>query len=83
MNIISVSAVTITSKEPERLATFYRSHLGIPLEAASHGAMQNHFEGWLGEPAHGGVHIAVLKGASGTGAVPTFRCTASTPALPS
>jgi predicted enzyme related to lactoylglutathione lyase len=73
MKVISVSAVTITSNDPERLAEFYRTRLGVPLEAASHGAMQRHFEGWLGEPERGGVHVAVLKGPRATGAVPTFR----------
>jgi predicted enzyme related to lactoylglutathione lyase len=73
MNVMSIAAVTITSNDPERLATFYRARLGIPLESASHGPMQRHFEGWLGEPARGGVHFAVLKGAARSGAAPTFR----------
>jgi catechol 2,3-dioxygenase-like lactoylglutathione lyase family enzyme len=73
MNIISVSAVTFTSNDPERLARFYRGRLGLPLMAASHGAMKRHFEGWLGERAQGGVHLAILKGAGGSGAAPTFR----------
>ena len=77
MNVMSVSAVTITSNDPERLAGFYSRCLGIPLEQASHGPMKHHFEGWLGAPDRGGVHVAVLKGRSGRpdagGTAPTFR----------
>jgi catechol 2,3-dioxygenase-like lactoylglutathione lyase family enzyme len=77
MNVISVSAVTISSNDPERLASFYTRCLGIPLEMSSHGPMKHHFEGWLGEPDHGGVHFAVLKGRAGSaeagGPAPTFR----------
>ena len=77
MNVMSVSAVTITSTDPERLAGFYRRSLGIPLAQASHGPMLHHFEGWLGAPERGGVHVAVLKGRSGRadagGTAPTFR----------
>ena len=76
MNALSVSAVVFTSPEPRRLADFYRMHLGIPIESISHGPMKDHQEGWLGDPAHGGVHIAVLKGpgpGSVGGAAPTFR----------
>src|SRR5262245_30516722 len=77
MNVMSVSAVTITSSDPERLAGFYRRCPGIPLAEASHGPMKHHFEGWLGAPKRGGVHVAVLKGRSGSadagGTAPTFR----------
>jgi predicted enzyme related to lactoylglutathione lyase len=77
MQVMSVSAVTITSPDPARLAEFYRSQLGVPLNRASHGPIQEHFEGWLGEPAQGGVHFAVLKGRgpadNAGGAAPTFR----------
>ena len=77
MNVMSVSAITITSPNPEQLAAFYRQRLGIVLEAASHGAMKRHFEGWIGEPERGGVHFAVLKGRAGAaeagGPAPTFR----------
>jgi predicted enzyme related to lactoylglutathione lyase len=77
MKVLSISAVTITSNDPKRLADFYRSHLGIPLESQSHGPMKEHFEGWLGDPERGGVHFAVLKGraavADAGGAAPTFR----------
>jgi catechol 2,3-dioxygenase-like lactoylglutathione lyase family enzyme len=77
MNVMSVSAVTITSNDPERLAGFYRRCLGVPLQLSSHGPMKHHFEGWLGEPERGGVHVAVLKGRAGNadagGPAPTFR----------
>ena len=77
MRVMSVSAVTITSAQPERLATFYRERLGVPLESATHGPMQQHYEGWLGSPELGGVHFAVLKGRAGSGdaggPAPTFR----------
>jgi predicted enzyme related to lactoylglutathione lyase len=78
MQVLSVSAVTITSPDPERLATFYRERLGVPLEAAAHGPMKHHFEASLGDPAQGGVHFAVLKGKGPTsrdagGTAPTFR----------
>jgi catechol 2,3-dioxygenase-like lactoylglutathione lyase family enzyme len=77
MNVMSVSAVTITSTDPERLAGFYRRCLGVPLELANHGPMKHHYEGWLGDPERGGVHFAVLKGRSGSadagGPAPTFR----------
>jgi predicted enzyme related to lactoylglutathione lyase len=77
MQVMSVSAITITSNDPERLAAFYREQLGIPLEVSSHGPMKQHYEGWLGSPEQGGVHVAVLKGrgpgADAGGAAPTFR----------
>jgi catechol 2,3-dioxygenase-like lactoylglutathione lyase family enzyme len=77
MNVLSLSAVVFTSPDPERLAGFYRARLGIPLEAASHGPMKDHQEGWLGDPERGGVHVAVLKGrqpdAASGGPAPTFR----------
>jgi catechol 2,3-dioxygenase-like lactoylglutathione lyase family enzyme len=77
MKVMSVSAVTITSLHPKRLADFYQRCLGIPLELSSHGPTEQHFEGWLGEPSRGGVHFAVLEGASGHpeagGPAPTFR----------
>lgn len=77
MNVLSISAVTITSAHPEALADFYRARLGIAIEPSSHGPMRRHFEGWLGAPERGGVHFAVLKGpaparAAGGPAV-TFR----------
>ena len=77
MNVMSISAVTIASNNPERLAEFYRRCLGVPLQMSSHGPMKHHFEGWLGEPDRGRVHVAVLKGRAGNanagGPAPTFR----------
>lgn len=77
MQVLSLSAVTITSPDPERLAEFYRVQLGVPLTAASHGPIKHHYEGWLGAPERGGVHVAVLKGRSpgehAGGTAPTFR----------
>jgi predicted enzyme related to lactoylglutathione lyase len=72
MNVDSLSAVVFFSSDPARLASFYKTHLGIPFEYESHGPMRDHLEGWLG-----GVHFAVLKGRGPTpdsgGVAPTFR----------
>jgi predicted enzyme related to lactoylglutathione lyase len=72
MNVQFLSAIVFISSDPARLADFYKTHLGIPLEHESHGPMKDHIEGWLGD-----VHVAVLKGrgpAEGVGGVaPTFR----------
>jgi predicted enzyme related to lactoylglutathione lyase len=72
MNVDSLSAVVFFSPDPNRLAGFYRTNLGIPLEHESHGPMKDHIEGWLGS-----VHVAVLKGRGpgeqGGGVAPTFR----------
>lgn len=77
MHVLAVSAITITSANPTRLAEFYREQLGIPLEMSSHGPIREHWEGWLGQPANGGIHIAVLKGPGASpragGVAPTFR----------
>lgn len=72
MQVDAVSAVVFFSPGPERLAAFYRDHLGIALTPESHGPMRDHIEGWLGD-----VHVAVLKGkgpgADAGGCAPTFR----------
>jgi len=72
MKVESLSAVVFFSRDPERLAEFYRSRIGIPFEHRSHGPMRDHIEGWLE-----GIHFAVLKGApaegEGRGVAPTFR----------
>jgi catechol 2,3-dioxygenase-like lactoylglutathione lyase family enzyme len=72
MQVDSVSAVVFFSPNPTRLASFYKTHLGIPLDLGRHGPMQDHVEGWLGD-----VHVAVLKGRGpgeqGGGVAPTFR----------
>ena len=65
MKVMSLSAVTITSADPGRLAEFYRRCLGVRLAPSSHGSSGEHFEGWLGEPGRGGVHFAVMRGRSG------------------
>jgi catechol 2,3-dioxygenase-like lactoylglutathione lyase family enzyme len=67
-----LSAVVYHSPNPERLADFYRRHLGIPFEHGHHGPMRDHLEAWFE-----GTHFAVLKGpvreAEGGGVSPTFR----------
>jgi predicted enzyme related to lactoylglutathione lyase len=72
MKTESVSAVLFYSSEPARLAKFYSTHLGIPLELDRHGAIREHFEADLGD-----VHLAVLKrgdsDARGGAVSPTFR----------
>jgi predicted enzyme related to lactoylglutathione lyase len=71
MQAESLSAVVYHSPEPERLADFYRRHIGIPFEHGHHGPMRDHLEAFFG-----GMHFAILKGPvrDGDGAVsPTFR----------
>jgi len=71
MKAESLSAVVYHSPQPERLAAFYKEHLGIPFEPGQHGPMRTHLETWFE-----GTHFAILKGAarSGEGGVsPTFR----------
>ena len=55
MTVMNFSALTFQSAEPARLAEFYRSELGVPLELQKHGTVAEHFEcDW------NGVHFAVL-----------------------
>jgi predicted enzyme related to lactoylglutathione lyase len=72
MPVESVSAILFYSSEPERLARFYSTHLGIPFELDRHGAIREHLEADIGD-----VHLAVLKGrgpdSQGGGVSPTFR----------
>jgi predicted enzyme related to lactoylglutathione lyase len=73
MNVQAVSAVVFLSKQPERLAGFYRKHLGIAFEPERHGGLEEHFEATMG-----GMHLAVVPGngreaAGGSGVSPTFR----------
>jgi glyoxylase I family protein len=56
MKIESLSALVFRSDDPERLAGFYREHLGIPFAPHSHGNTPAHQEAWLE-----GIHCAVLK----------------------
>jgi len=71
MQIEALSAVVFTSPDPDRLADFYRAHLGIPFQHESHGPMKDHLEAELG-----GLHFAVLKGKgpgdAGGAVAPTF-----------
>ena len=71
MKAESLSAVVYHSPEPERLADFYRRHLGIPFEHGHHGPMRDHLEAFLE-----GTHFAILKGPvreEEGGVSPTFR----------
>jgi glyoxylase I family protein len=56
MKIESLSALVFRSDDPERLARFYREHLGIPFALQGHGTMPGHQEAWFE-----GIHFAVLK----------------------
>ncbi|HEY6538040.1 MAG TPA: VOC family protein [Candidatus Dormibacteraeota bacterium] len=49
-----LSAVLLTSREPDRLAAFYRDLLGIPLKAERHGESEQHWGCELGD-----VHFAI------------------------
>jgi hypothetical protein len=73
MPIESLSALVYSSKEPTRLAQFYRQHLGIPFAPQGHGPMREHLEAMVA-----GTHFAVLPHDGpgkerGTGLAPTFR----------
>lgn len=70
MQIESLSAIVFTSPDPDRLADFYRTRLGIPFVHESHGPMKDHIETWIGD-----VHVAIRKGSAhaGGGVSPTFR----------
>ena len=67
---ISLSALTMHSDAPARLATFYRDVVGLPLAIHQHGSVGDHYEGGLQ-----GVHIAVWKASERVGGpfVPVFR----------
>lgn len=47
-------AVLLVSKDPERLAKFYRDALGVPLEAEDHGGTQPHYGCEVGD-----LHFAI------------------------
>jgi predicted enzyme related to lactoylglutathione lyase len=70
MDVLQVSALTFQSADPERLATFYRDALGLPLRLNQHGRMPPHHEGDLGD-----VHLAVLPAHPSAGGplTPVFR----------
>jgi catechol 2,3-dioxygenase-like lactoylglutathione lyase family enzyme len=63
-----VSAVLLLSRDPERLAAFYRDALGLPLAKERHGASRPHFGCELGD-IHFAIHPADEAGSTGTGAV--------------
>lgn len=69
MKIESLSALVFRSDDPERLARFYREHLGIPFAPHSHGSTAEHREAWLD-----GIHCAILRRTSEEHQLaPTFR----------
>ncbi len=50
-----LGGVLFSSKDPDRLAKFYKEVIGLPLELNSHGGFQSHWECDMG-----GIHFAVL-----------------------
>ena len=70
MSVNFFSAVLLISKDPERLARFYRDVVGIPLEEEKHGETEKHFGCELGD-LHFAIHpIENFKGTGhGTGSV--------------
>ena len=70
ISALAVAGLVLYSPQPERLVSFYRDALGIPLESANHGAMGDHYEGLLG-----GTHVAIWgahKGHASAPIVPTL-----------
>ncbi|WP_341675893.1 VOC family protein [Niveibacterium sp. SC-1] len=68
---LAVAGLVLYSPQPERLVSFYRDALGVPLEAADHGGMGGHHEAILG-----GTHLAIWsarKGHASASIVPTLR----------
>ena len=70
MSVLSLSALTMHSERPGRLAAFYRDVVGVPLAPHSHGTLGEHHEGSLDS-----VHFAVWKASERVGGpfVPVFR----------
>ncbi|HET9933154.1 MAG TPA: VOC family protein [Polyangiaceae bacterium] len=70
MSNIVLSAITLHTEEPARLADFYRKVLELPLDLNQHGTLGSHFEG-----TRGGVHFAIWKASTRVGGpvVPVFR----------
>lgn len=69
MTPLTLSALTMYSPDPQRLATFYRDAIGLPLEMDRHGKVGDHFECDLD-----GVHFAVLRsGPRSSPMVPVFQ----------
>lgn len=65
-----LSAVLLISKDPEKLAQFYRDVVGLPLEDEQHGDTEKHYGCELGD-LHFAIHpIKNFEGSSyGTGSV--------------
>lgn len=70
MLAMNLSALTFQSRDPARLAEFYRDKVGLPLRLDQHGAVTPHHEGDLND-----IHFAILPSsvASGGPVVPVFR----------
>jgi predicted enzyme related to lactoylglutathione lyase len=66
----TLSAITLHSNDPERLARFYAETVGLPFELHRHGTLREHFE-----VSVDGTHFAVLKANPNAGGpiVPVFR----------
>ncbi len=77
VNAQSLSALVYYSPDPDRLANFYRDHVGIPFTHEGHGPIRDHLEAWLGGQPGQGVHLAILKGKAHEGdrgaLAPTFK----------
>ena len=65
-----LSAILLVSKDPERLAGFYKDVIGLPLEIEQHGETERHYGCELGD-LHFAIHpISNFKGTDyGTGSV--------------
>ncbi|MGZ3726709.1 MAG: VOC family protein [Pseudobdellovibrio sp.] len=65
-----LSAVLLVSKDPERLANFYKNIVGLPLEDEQHGNTEKHYGCELGD-LHFAIHpVKNFEGTShGTGSV--------------
>ncbi len=65
-----LSAVLLISKNPERLAAFYRDVVGLPIEEEDHGESEKHYGCELGD-LHFAIHpIENFKGTGhGTGSI--------------
>ncbi|HEY1653155.1 MAG TPA: VOC family protein [Acidimicrobiales bacterium] len=59
-----LSAVLLTSSDPERLASFYREVLGVPLKEERHGNAPQHFGCELGD-IHFAIHPTDVASAAG------------------
>ncbi len=68
-SVTALSALTMHSSNPDRLARFYRDAVGLPLAPHVHGTLAVHYEAFV----HG-VHFAVWKAGAHVGGpfVPVF-----------